>query len=55
MLMAIDNDGSHGTNGTPQNFGSLARGTKSRSPKVDKSQIGRVIAYPIQPSVDEAQ
>ena len=50
-LRAMDAEGSHGTNGTPQSLGFLACGTKSRSPIVLTNKIGTVIVYPIQPSL----
>ena len=53
--MAMDNDGSHGTNGTPHTRGFFACGTPSHRARVERNHMGRVTAKPIQPSSLEAQ
>lgn len=47
--MAMDIDGSHGTNGTPHTRGSFACGTPSHRARVERNHMGRVTVKPIQP------
>ena len=48
-FVAMESDGIHGTQGTPQNLGCLALGTHMAKPNVPKNHIGTEIQYIIQP------